>query len=216
MADLGSGRAYALTLLLGLGSAAAVAVGTTRPWAYAASSAQPGFPTQQATASGADLAPLAAALGVVLLAAFGAVIATRGLVRRGLGVLVVVASAAVAAETVLPGDPRPVLAAGLRAKGWYRGSIDAQVEGWRWLVLVGAVGCLVAGLLVVGYGGRWATMGRRYDAPTASPALASSPDGARAAVQATEGSTSEETATTLTDAELWQAIDDGHDPTQRP
>jgi uncharacterized membrane protein (TIGR02234 family) len=161
--------------------------------------ASTGLPVIHASVDGADLAPLAGALGFVLLAAFGAVIATRGWVRRGLGVLVVAAALVVLAAVVHPGQTGAAVEAGLSAKGWSGGPYDVGTSAWRWLVGAGALGCLVAGSLVARLGGSWATMGQRYDGPghTARPApSAPQPN--------------------PTESDVWRSIDSGHDPTQSP
>ena len=74
---------YGPTLVLGLAGALAVMVGVAKPWATATAT-QPGLPAIEVQVTGADLAPLAGALGVVLLAAFGG--GPEGRVDRGRGV----------------------------------------------------------------------------------------------------------------------------------
>ncbi len=190
---------YAPTMLVGLLSAVGVTVGVARPWASAAAS-QPGLPALGVDVSGATLVPLAGALGVVLLAAFGAVIATRGRVRRGLGWLIVLGSVAVAVSAIHPPGVDAALQERLANKGWSGGDYSTGSSGWRWLVLLSSVGCAVAGAAVVGLGGRWAHLGEEYDAP----ATPTSPHG-RAG-----------TDPDLTEADLWREIDQGRDPTQTP
>jgi uncharacterized membrane protein (TIGR02234 family) len=191
-------RVYAQTLVVGLVSAGAVSVGVSRPWVSATANVT-GLPVIHATVDGADLAPLAGALGFVLLASFGAVIATRGWVRRGLGVLVVVAALVVLAAAVHPGETGTALEQGLSAKGWSGGPYETSTSAWRLLVGLGSLGCLVAGLLVARFGGSWASMGARYDAPgSTAPQAAGSPEAE------------------LTETDLWRSIDSGHDPTQSP
>lgn len=199
---------YALSLLVGALGAVGVIVGTARPWVSATAEVV-GLPTIKATADGADLAPVAAALGVVLLAAFGAVVATRGWVRRGLGVLVVVLAVVVVVSVLHPADPSHRLTQNLSAKGWDGGPYQTATQAWRWLALVGALAAGAAGAAVAAYGGRWATMGRRYDAPQPDR---EHPAG-RGATAAATGSAAvlDENAT---EAEIWNAIDQGRDPTQ--
>jgi uncharacterized membrane protein (TIGR02234 family) len=187
-------RLYGPVLVLGLLGALGSTVGAAHPWVTATSSVH-GLPTIHASASGADLAPLAGALGVVVLATFGAVIATRGWVRRGLGVAIVVASAIVVVSAADPGGASDVLRSGLSAKGWSGGGYRTSTEPWRWLVLVCALVTLAAGAATARYGGQWAVMGERYDAPSASGPAATKP------------------AEDLTETDVWQAIDQGRDPT---
>jgi uncharacterized membrane protein (TIGR02234 family) len=193
-----STRAYGLTLLAGLVSAGAVTVGVSRPWVTATATVA-GLPVIHGSVEGARVAPLAGALGFVLLAAVGAVVATRGWVRRALGVLIVVSAAVVLAAAVHPGATSGAVEQTLSAKGWAGGPYDATVSAWRALVGAGAVGCLLAGSLVARFGGSWASMGARYDAPGGT-------------------TTSSDTASRVepTETDLWRSIDSGRDPTQGP
>ena len=188
---------YAVVLVVGLASAVATTVGVSRPWVAASASVQ-GLPTIRAQVDGADLAPLAGALGFVLLASFGAVIATRGTVRRALGVVVVVCAVVVVVTVVHPGDAARAAEQGLSAKGWSGGSYRTSTPLWRWVAGVGGAGCLLAGALIAWFGGVWVTMSTRYDAPSSK----------RRQLDAAESDPSE--------ADLWRSIDRGHDPTQAP
>lgn len=190
-------RGYAAALLLGLLGSLAVVVGTARPWAWAEAS-PPGLPAIHVFVTGTDLEPACGALGLAVLAAFGAVIATRGWVRRGIGAAVVAGAVAVlvlAATT--PADPTPALVAELSAKGWTGGAFASGTQVWRWVVVAGGVAAMVAGAAVARFGSAWASMGARYDAPVAD----------RSAEDA-------EPARDLTETEAWKAIDQGRDPTQ--
>lgn len=188
-------RLYGPVLLLGLLGGLGIAVGGARPWVTATSQA-PGGPTIHASASGTDLAPLAAALGVAVLAAFGAVIATRGWVRRGLGAAIVVAAVVVVVSALIPSGASDVLTSGLSAKGWSGGRYQTSTQLWRWLVLVSALVSGTAGAATAWYGAQWAVMGERYDAPGA------------------DGRVAEKPAEELTESDVWQAIDQGRDPTR--
>lgn len=193
-----SRRGYGLTLVIGLLAATVVTVGTSKAWAAATVTIQ-GLPTLRASATGADMAPLVGALGVVLLAAFGVVIATRGLVRRGVGLLIVVVALVVLVAAVHPGGAHDALDAALSAKGLPRGhAFETQSAVWRWLVFAASVPCALAGAAVAAYGGHWATMGSRYDSPGAAGPIAAAP-GPEAG---------------LDEADAWRAIDQGQDPTQ--
>jgi uncharacterized membrane protein (TIGR02234 family) len=190
-------RGYGQALVLGLVSAAAATAGAARPWQSATASVA-GLPTISAQVDGSDLVPLAGALGVVLLAAFGAVVATRGWVRRGLGVLIVVCAVAVLVMVIHPGGGSHAIEQQLSAKGWSGGSYSSGTAPWRWVSGAGAVGSLVAGALIARFGGQWAIMSSRYDAPLAA-------EQERRAVPVNP-----------TEADLWRSIDSGHDPTQAP
>jgi uncharacterized membrane protein (TIGR02234 family) len=189
-------RSYALVIVGGLASAGAVVVGASRPWLNASARVD-GLPQITASVEGTDVAPLAGALGFVLLASFGAVLATRGWVRRGVGVVIAVSAAAVVVSTLVAGSATNLLEENLAARGWLGGSYTSHVVAWRWVVVVGAALCLVAGFAVVRLANEWATMGSRYDGPAA----------AEPAVGVTDSPS---------EAEVWKAIDRGHDPTQTP
>jgi uncharacterized membrane protein (TIGR02234 family) len=186
---------YAPALLAGLLGGVGITVGAARPWA-GATSTQPDLPVVSASATGTDLAPVAGALGLVLLAAFGAVIATRGWVRRALGVLILVASVVVLVAVIVPGGATDLLRSGLAAKGWSGGGYTTSTSWWRWLVLVSSLVTAAAGLATAAYGDRWAVMGSRYDAP------------------AEQRSGADQPAEALSESQVWQAIDQGRDPTQ--
>jgi uncharacterized membrane protein (TIGR02234 family) len=194
----GGRRLYARTLVLGLVSAGAVSLGVSKPWVTATATVT-GLPVISASVDGADVAPLAGALGFVLLAGLGAVVATRGRLRRGLGVLIVVAAAIVLAAAVHPGDTQRGIEQALAAKGWSGGPYRTGVGWWRVLTAVGGCGCLLAGALVARFGARWASMGARYDAPGTTP-----------------GTAAGDLPATPTETDLWRSIDSGHDPTQGP
>ena len=65
-------------------------------------------------------------------------------------------------------------------------------------MLVSAFVTAGAGAATARYGGQWAVMGERYDAPDAAGAVATKP------------------AEELTETDVWQAIDQGRDPTREP
>lgn len=192
---------YGPTLVVGLLGAIAATVGVAKPW-VTASVQETGLPSIEAQVTGSDLAPLAGALGVVVLAAFGAVIATRGWVRRSLGVLIVVASAVLLVTAVHPPASTDALHDALTAKGWTGGQLDPATSGWRWLTLIGSGLALAAGFAISLYGARWATMGSQYDAPRTR----GRPD--------TKGS-GDSTAAVSSEADVWREIDRGRDPTHQ-
>ncbi len=191
-------RGYATVLTLGLVGSLMTVLGTARPWASAAAGTR-GLPAIHVSVTGTDLEPACGALGLALLAAFGAVLATRGWVRRGLGAAIVLGSIVVLIlAATAPADPTHALAAELSAKGWTGGGFGSGTEPWRWIVVAGAAAAGVAGAGVARFGGSWVSMGARYDAPAA----------------ATRATQPDQAADVLTEAEVWKAIDQGRDPTQ--
>lgn len=197
----GSVHTFALSLVGGMASAGAVAVGVSRPWVEATATV-PGLPPLAVTVTGGDIAPLAGALGLVLLASFGAVLATRGRARKVVGLLIVACAVTVLVVTLHPGATEGVVQERLAGKGWVAaGNYVASTQLWRWVTLIGGAGCLAAGVLVVRAGAAWPTMGKRYDAP------APAGTGVTVAAEPFGDESDNEEA-------LWRALDEGRDPTR--
>jgi uncharacterized membrane protein (TIGR02234 family) len=159
----------------------------------------PGIPVVRAGVDGASLAPLAAALGYVLVAGFGAVIATRGWGRRVVGVAIAIAALVIVFQAVdVPADVGAALRDALRARGYPgTGRIVQHISGWRWVCLAGALVAALAGAVIVRMGSEFAVMGTKYDAVSADR------DGAKTPAEVENYS----------EAEIWRAIDRGDDPT---
>jgi uncharacterized membrane protein (TIGR02234 family) len=185
-------RTFAPVLLLGLAAGALSAVAGTKPWAEVTDPAVGAV----ALTPDAELGqmPLAGSLSLLVLAAWGVVLVTRGRVRRAVavvgavaavGVLVTVVvgwSSTVADFEALPGQTQPP---------------ETAHTGWFWAAAVGAVLSVVATVLAVRLVPYWPAMGSRYDAPAARPAASPSVGDPGDAA----------------DGELWRAIDEGRDPT---
>jgi uncharacterized membrane protein (TIGR02234 family) len=189
---LGTGKGYGLTIVLGLAASGLCAVAVAGPWARATATV-PGLPPIEASVDGADIAPVAGAMALVCLAGLGAVIATRGWVRRGLGLVIAGCAAVVVVVAVVPGSTTGLLEDALAAKGWTGGGYDRSVTAWRLIAGLTGIVVMAAGVVVARFGGEWATMGARYDSPSS----------ARAADEP------------VSDAAMWRALDDGGDPTNR-
>jgi uncharacterized membrane protein (TIGR02234 family) len=185
-------------LALGLGSAALGAVASAKPWlGGGAGTSSASDATQTAIDEGAKY-PLAAATSLVLLAVWGVLLVTRGVVRRTFAVLAAVAALAlvatvVAGRSTLRPDDADSLATALG-----RSTADVGWTGWFWVAAVASVLAVVAGALAVRLVGRWPEMGSRYDAPT---------------TPATNPAPAEEIES---ERDLWRALDEGRDPTRDP
>ena len=180
-------RSFGPTVLVGLAATVLTAVGATRDWATATGDAS-GI-TVDAVATGAESSPLTAALALVALAAWGAVLVLRGRVRRLVAVvgLLAVLGAVVGLVDAFDGAQNDALDA-LAGQG--TGDVAAaSLTGWYWATGVGGVLAAVAFGVAVARSPGWPAMGSRYDAPSARA----------------EAPTSDE--------DMWRAIDDGRDPT---
>ena len=158
-------REYAASLgLLVLGSVGVLGTAAL-PWV----TARIDDPTLGASAarvelSGTALAPALSPLALVALAAVVGVLASRGVLRRLVGVVVLLAGIGL---VWLVGsarlDPAVVTRAARTATGTTTG---ASAESWT-LAWLPALGCAllvcVAAALVVGRAGRWPTLSPRYD-----------------------------------------------------
>lgn len=179
-------RTFAPVLVLGLAAGTLAAVAGNKTWVEV----EPVDRTAAFTAlSPGGQVPLATALSLVVLAAWGVLLVTRGVVRRAMAVLALIAGLGVAVTVVvggtqLPGEGRAALED--------LGVTDVTVDytGWLWAAGVGAALCVLAGLLAVRHVRQWPEMGTRYDAPGAT--------------------TIEEPESNL---DLWKAFDEGRDPT---
>lgn len=182
-------RTFVPVVLAGASAGALVAVAGSRPWlALSPARADP----LDRLADQGEM-PLAAALGLVVLACWGVILVTRGRVRRAVAVLGLLASlgavaTVVTGRIVLPGSwVNPADLPGPESSlGW---------TGWFWAAAVGAVVSVVATAAAVRFVPAWPEMGGRYDAPGAA--------GAEATADADDASS----------LDLWKAMDEGRDPT---
>ena len=146
-----------------------------------------------ATETGATY-PLASAVSLVLLAAWGVLLVTRGRGRRGFSLLAALAALGLVVVVVTGGLTLPGAAAGDLASTLGRPGAEVGRTGWSWTGAVAAVLAVVPAVLAVRLVPSWPEMGARYDAPADAAAAAR-----------TGGVASEQ--------ELWKALDEGRDPT---
>jgi uncharacterized membrane protein (TIGR02234 family) len=186
-------------VLAGLASGALAAVAGTRAWVEGSSgqlsteTAGDAAVVGSAVAAGIGEMPLAGALSLVVLAGWGVVLVTRGRLRRVVMVVTALAAVGLLVTTVwalftLQDSVGEQLQA---ASGEDTSAV--HLTGWYAAACVAAVGCVVTTLLAVRLVPAWPEMGRRYDAP-AGDAAPVEPQG---------------------NLEIWKALDEGHDPTDR-
>ena len=146
-----------------------------------------------AVADGIGEMPLAAALSLVVLAGWGVVLVTRGRFRRIVGRGRAVAAVGLLVTTVWAlftlQDSVPTAARPPRGPD----TAAVHLTGWYAAACVAAVACVVTTVLAVRLVPAWPEMGRRYDARPGRRAPAE-PEG---------------------NLEIWKALDEGHDPTDR-
>jgi hypothetical protein len=162
-------RTFGPIALLGVGSAALGAVAGSNPWVVD-STATAGDPvpgmavTDPVTAAGEM--PLALALSLVALAAWGVVLVSRGRLRRAVAGVALLASAGLVATVVvgrLTLESR--VADAIVERGPASDVVAVELTAWFYAAAVAAVASLVAAALAVAWSPAWPEMGRRYDAP---------------------------------------------------
>jgi uncharacterized membrane protein (TIGR02234 family) len=194
MAERARSRTFAPTAVTGVATAALAAVGASRNWATGSGSAAGVDVTT--SVKGSSSAPLAVALALVALAAWGVVLVLRGRARRVVAVVGGLAAAGVVLTvSTAVGRVRDDAAAAVAAKGGTGEQVVSSLTGWYWACLVASVLCLATFVVAVVAAPGWPAMGSRYDAP---------PTGARSPRQE---------AQPTTEQEMWRALDEGHDPT---
>jgi Tryptophan-associated transmembrane protein (Trp_oprn_chp) len=172
------------TVGVGVAMSIVTAYAATKPWLTVADAGSSVSATAMADLGSAS--SLVSALALVALAAWGAILFTRGRLRRGIALIE--SSAAAVALVALgrwvhdrPGEFRSALAAS--------GASDSAVSftAWSWLAAAGLVVTLACGVIAWRAAGNWPEMGSRYDAP---------------------GTPSESQVTDLTSGvDVWKAID---------
>ncbi len=188
-------RLFALALLLDVVGAGGALLISTRAWQGITVYRQPPLANVEIEVSGRALD--GAILGAILVALAGvvAVLATRGVARRLVGVFIALsglllgwrALGAIAAV----GHSRAIELATDRKGGVGISSTSVvHIEThpvWAVLTVICALLILASGVLVAVYGERWSTMSARYEAPSNQPIAG--------------------------DEAMWRALDRGDDPT---
>ena len=172
-------------------------------WATITAVRRPPLPPVSTVALGSELAPLAPAAAWVLLTAAGALLAVRGVGRVLVGLLMLVAGAAVvwSSGRVLGGVD--VVTTQLQALGVPAADLDVDaVPAWPGLAVVGGALGVLSGLATAARGRRWPTLGGRYERGTTAGSRAPAPARPR---------TDEDRAQLA-----WKALDRGEDPTVPP
>jgi uncharacterized membrane protein (TIGR02234 family) len=184
-------REYTLTLC-GLAGGGALALAAAQAGWVVATSSEVGYDT---AFHGTEVAPAVVACALVALAGAVGVIATRGIGRRIVGVvLALVGLVVVATSVAVVIDPRSAVRHPLSlVAGGGSGTAPHVVSfAWWWclLAVLGGFAVLGGAVLTAVRGTRWPVMAARYDAPS----------GARRAAT----------------PDAWTQLDRGEDPTVDP
>jgi uncharacterized membrane protein (TIGR02234 family) len=187
-------RTFVPVVLAGLAAAGLAAVAGHQPWAHGEAAGGIG---ELSTTLEAGRVPAANALSLVVLACWGVLLVTRGLVRRIVSVLGVVSSLGVVVTVVTGFASAPE---GVRDAYADLGVAHAEVTRsvWFWVAAVAAVLTVATTVLAVRLVPSWPEMGRRYDAPADAVPV----------VEEAQGPVEERE-----NLELWKAMDEGRDPT---
>ncbi|WP_232675852.1 Trp biosynthesis-associated membrane protein [Nocardioides sp. R-C-SC26] len=190
------GPRFGPTVLLGVIGGGAAAVAGNQDWVRVAGG---GGRADAAYASAVGLttqgsAPPVTALALVCLAAWGVLLVTRGIARRLIAWLGVVAAGGLVAVAAVAWQRTPGLV-GDDIRGL---AVDLDRTWWAHLGVAMSLAALVAAIGAARGVRRWPEMGHRYDAPSAAGSTppAASEDGAG-----------------FSHLELWRSLDEGRDPT---
>jgi uncharacterized membrane protein (TIGR02234 family) len=192
-----SRRTFGPVVLAGIAAAGLLAAAGAKPWISVdgSTSTTDRIYLDLVSVSAAELEmPLAGALALVLLATWGALLVTRGVVRRvlaGLGALTAAGLVAcvVVGFATLPDQVRDAFQDGGAPRP------EVGFTGWFWTAAVSAALSVLATLLALRHVRDWPEMGARYDAPGT-------------------GETPTAPLEEQSNLDLWKSLDEGHDPTQ--
>jgi hypothetical protein len=196
-----TGRRGLTVVLIACALASALVVyAASRVWGEVVTVRPAPFPPLVTRRTGSSLAPWLPALGVVGLAGAGALVATRGVARALVGGLLAACGAGTVLVALLPLGDR---------------------AGVGWPLLSAAAGLVVAaaGVFTIRNNRGWPALGARYERPaTPSPRTPEDRDVDGPAddggVPENGGGQGESGDRPLTEAQLWDAIDRGEDPTR--
>jgi len=185
--------------MLGLAAGVLGALAGSNPWvvdgdAAAAGDPVPGIAVADPVAAAGEM-PLALAMSLVALAAWGVVLVTRGRLRRAVAALGLLASAGLLATVVvglLTLEDRVAVA--ILERGSASDVLATELTTWFFVAAAAALASVAAAALAVAWAPAWPEMGRRYDAPGA------------AAVPPAAGADA-------SNLDLWKSLDQGRDPT---
>lgn len=185
-----------------LAGAALALSGATRVWSVQVTE-RPGLTALRVSTTGAAQAPWLVGLALVALAGAGALLATRGVTRRLLGVLLTLTGLGVA------------LAAITARLGLHPGAAGPAATFWPIACAAGGALIIAAGLTAARRGHTMPAMSSRYERTEApSPAVPPAASPAPTVPAGLSRPQAQEPATAAADNRAaWDALDRGDDPT---
>jgi uncharacterized membrane protein (TIGR02234 family) len=190
-------RTFGPVVVAGLATAGLVAAAGVKPWVSAEGTTATSQGIYVGVVSIQDAEremPLTGALALVVLAAWGVLLVTRGVVRRAVAGLGAIAALGVVACVVVGFATLPDHVKDAFEQGG-AGRPDTVFTGWFWAAAIGGVLSVLTTLAAVRYVGAWPEMGTRYDAPGSAEPV-------------------ESPLEEQSNLDLWKSLDEGHDPTQ--
>jgi hypothetical protein len=165
-----SRRGFVVVVVACALASAVVLFGASQTWSHVVTQRPAPFPPLVTKRTGASLEPWLPALAIVALAGAGALVALRGRLRTGLGVLLTALGGAIGGLAASPGN-NPL---------------------WPAICILSGLVIALAGIATVKWQASWPVMGARYERPSVQPERKP-----------------------VTQAELWDALDRGEDPTSQ-
>ncbi len=191
---MSSRRLYAPVVLGTLAAGGLAFFAASRTWAHVRI-ATDGLPSDSVDVTGADAQPLVSALALVVVTAALAVLAASPRVRRVVGGFTVLIAVAATLVVLFGGSSLDnAVDRAVEASPAFTGTGDHEftATAWKYVTAFAFVIAAILGGITARLGATWPTMSSRYDAPAARPAVTAP----------------------QSDAEMWKALDEGHDPTQ--
>jgi uncharacterized membrane protein (TIGR02234 family) len=225
-------------LILGVLGAALVFLALRQGWAHVRTAAPAPLPASLITVSGQSLIPYAEGLAIATLASLVAVLATRGIARRAVGVLLAGLGAGLAAAALAGVSAAAAVAAAASSLSPATGSGASTTSGnagnggasdlpnvagfhsravltagtWQAATVLGGLIIIAAGVLVALRAARLPVMSSRYDAPdVASPGRPGQPAAPPAAARPV--ATGPARPGRSDSATMWESLSRGEDPT---
>ncbi|MEU4425241.1 Trp biosynthesis-associated membrane protein [Actinoplanes sp. NPDC024001] len=191
-------RSHLVAVLACLAGAGLSVYAATRVWSVRVEH-RTGLSDLRTEQTGAEAQPWLVGLALVALAGAGALLATRGVVRRVLGGLLVLSGVGIAVGAVLA------------RTGVAAGEAGAGAAIWPVACVLGGAIVAVGGLLAARHGHLWSAMSSRYERST--PPSSSTPATAPPGPQETSVNPADSVKSTDNRA-FWEALDRGEDPTR--